>query len=75
MAAAREKARQLQELQALLGLKQTLDPAAVPAVVIASGISNFEWTVTINKGSDRRDRRRHAGRHRGAPTRAWSGAS
>jgi len=51
VAAAREKARQLQELQALLGLKQTLDPAAVPAVVIASGISNFEWTVTINKGS------------------------
>ena len=51
VAAAREKARQLQELQDLLGLKQTLDPAAVPAVVIASGISNFEWTVTINKGS------------------------
>jgi rod shape-determining protein MreC len=44
--------RRYQELQDLLGLRQTLDPASVPAVVIANGVSNFEWTVTIDKGSD-----------------------
>jgi rod shape-determining protein MreC len=35
----------------LLGLQQSLDPNAVPAVVIANGVSNFEWSVTIDKGS------------------------
>lgn len=44
--------RRYRELQDLLGLRQTLDPSAVPAVVIANGVSNFEWTVTIDKGSD-----------------------
>lgn len=52
IALSAEQQRQLQALQELLGLKQTLDPEAVPAVVIANGVSNFEWTVTINKGSD-----------------------
>jgi rod shape-determining protein MreC len=27
-------------------------PRSVAAEVIASGVSNFEWTVTINRGSD-----------------------
>jgi rod shape-determining protein MreC len=41
----------LAELQALLDLQETLDPAAVAAVVIANGISNLEYSITINKGS------------------------
>jgi rod shape-determining protein MreC len=42
---------QLDELTALLGLKQTLDPSAVAAGVTGSGPSNFDWTITISKGS------------------------
>lgn len=38
-------------LSDLLDLRQTLDPTAVPAVVIANGISNFDWTITIDKGA------------------------
>lgn len=43
---------QLQALQELLGLRDTLDPEGVAAVVIANGVSNFEWTVTIDRGTD-----------------------
>ena len=39
-------------LEDLLGLKRTLDPAGIPAVVIGNGVSNFEWTITISAGSD-----------------------
>ena len=42
---------QNEELQGLLDLRPTLDPQAVAAVVIANGLSNFEWTITIDKGS------------------------
>jgi rod shape-determining protein MreC len=35
----------------LMGLQRSLDPAAVPAVVIANDVSNFEWSVTIDKGT------------------------
>jgi rod shape-determining protein MreC len=38
-------------LEDLLGLRSTLDPEAVPAVVIGNGVSNFDWTVTIDKGT------------------------
>ncbi len=43
----------LNELEALLGLKESLGPdiATTGAQVIANGVSNFEWTVTIDKGS------------------------
>ncbi len=47
-----EQRAQLSALQDLLGLKQTLDPAGVAAVVIGNGFSNFEWSVTIDKGSN-----------------------
>jgi rod shape-determining protein MreC len=47
-----EQQRQLGELYELLGLKQSLDPPSVPAVVIGNGVSNFDWTVTIDKGSN-----------------------
>jgi rod shape-determining protein MreC len=42
---------QLDELTGLLALKQTLDPSAVVAEVVANGLSNFDWTVTLSKGS------------------------
>ena len=42
---------QLEQLQGLLDLRTTLDPEGVPAVVIANGVSNFEWSVTINEGA------------------------
>jgi rod shape-determining protein MreC len=42
----------LADLQDLLGLQGTLEPPSVAGVVIASGISNFDWSVTIDAGSD-----------------------
>jgi rod shape-determining protein MreC len=36
----------------LLELKGTLDPTAVPAVVIGNGVSNFDWSITIDAGSN-----------------------
>ncbi len=44
---------QLNEAQALLGLQESLGPdiATTGAQVIANGVSNFEWTITIDKGS------------------------
>jgi rod shape-determining protein MreC len=39
-------------LQAILDLQNTLAPPSVAAVVIAKGISNFDWSVTIDKGTD-----------------------
>jgi len=47
----RFQAEQLEQLEDLLGLREELDPEGVPAVVTASGVSNFDWTVTINRGS------------------------
>jgi rod shape-determining protein MreC len=44
--------RQLQQLQDLLGLQESLDPTAVPAVVIGNGLSNFDWSITIDQGSN-----------------------
>jgi rod shape-determining protein MreC len=44
--------QQALQLQDLLGLKQTLAPPTVAAVVIGNGLSNFQWTITIDKGSD-----------------------
>lgn len=42
----------LAELYILHGLKNTLDPEAVTAVVIGNGISNNDWTITIDKGAN-----------------------
>jgi rod shape-determining protein MreC len=52
LAGAAEQQRQLQQLYDLLNLQRSLDPPSVPAVVIANGVSNFDWTITINRGSD-----------------------
>jgi rod shape-determining protein MreC len=51
IAAATDLRSQLEQLSALLGLKETLAPTSIPAVVIANGLSNFRYTITINKGS------------------------
>jgi rod shape-determining protein MreC len=41
----------IQTLTDLLGLKEQLFPAGVPAIVIGNGVSNFEWSITIDEGS------------------------
>jgi rod shape-determining protein MreC len=50
-AAGADKESQIQQLSDLLGLKESLTPSSVPAVVIANGLSNFRYTITINRGS------------------------
>jgi rod shape-determining protein MreC len=44
----------LAELEALLGLQQGLSPRleTLAAEKIADNVSNFEWTITIDRGSD-----------------------
>ena len=46
-----ELARRIEDLERLIGL-QTILPRTIPGRVIASGVSNFEWTITIGVGSD-----------------------
>lgn len=41
----------LEELEKLFALRESLDVKSTGALVIASGLSNFEWTININKGS------------------------
>ena len=43
--------QQLKTLQGLLDLQRSLNPPSVAAQVIANGVSNFSWSVTLNKGS------------------------
>lgn len=44
--------RENEDLEGLLGLRDALAPQPVAAVVIANDISNFEWTITIDRGSN-----------------------
>ncbi|HWL91430.1 MAG TPA: rod shape-determining protein MreC [Actinomycetota bacterium] len=46
-----ELTRRIDTLERLLGL-QTIMSRTVAARVIGSGVSNFEWTITIDRGSD-----------------------
>lgn len=46
-----ELKQQLESVERILGLQQTMT-RTVAARVIASGVSNFEWTVTIDAGSN-----------------------
>ena len=48
--ANQELARRIQSLEQLLGL-QTITSHTIAARVIASGVSNFEWSITIDRGS------------------------
>jgi len=41
-----------QQVREVLKLQEELKPESVAAIVIANGISNSEWVVTIDKGSD-----------------------
>jgi rod shape-determining protein MreC len=43
---------QLKTLTDLVDLKTQLFPTGVAAIVIGNGVSNFEWSITIDKGSD-----------------------
>jgi rod shape-determining protein MreC len=43
---------QLTRLYQILHLRETLDPKGVPAVVIGNGVSNFDYTITIDKGAN-----------------------
>jgi rod shape-determining protein MreC len=52
IAAGTDQQSQIEQLSLLLELKQSLTPTSVPAVVIANGVSNFRYTITINRGSD-----------------------
>lgn len=45
-----ELARRIETLEQLLGL-QTITPHTIAARVIGSGVSNFEWDITIDRGS------------------------
>jgi rod shape-determining protein MreC len=48
-----ELQQQIQTLKELLGLHSVLEEETIPAQVIArSSASNFEWTITIDHGSD-----------------------
>lgn len=44
-------AGRIEDLEGLLGLQESLS-RTIPARVIASGVSNFEWTITIDRGAD-----------------------
>lgn len=46
-----ELAGRIEDLEQLLDLKTILS-RTIPARVIGSGVSNFEWTITIDRGSD-----------------------
>lgn len=47
-----ELQRDYEAMLDLLELKGTLAPTAVPAVVIGNGVSNFDWSITIDAGSN-----------------------
>lgn len=53
-ALTRADQQRLAELEALLGLQQSFNAKieTTPAQVISNGISNFEWTITIDQGSN-----------------------
>jgi rod shape-determining protein MreC len=42
--------QQFQTLKGLLGLQKSLNPPSIAAEVIANGVSNFAWSITLNKG-------------------------
>ena len=54
LATQQAKDERLAETEALLGLQSSLGPKVetTAAQVIANGVSNFEWTIEIDKGSN-----------------------
>jgi hypothetical protein len=63
IAAEADKESQIEQLSNLLGLQESLAGLG-PRGGIANGLSNFRYTITINKGLGRRRRAGPAGRHR-----------
>lgn len=53
LAEGRADQARLSDLEALFGLRESLGPKVqtTAAQVIANGVSNFEWTIEIDKGS------------------------
>jgi rod shape-determining protein MreC len=47
-----EQQQQLADFKAMFHLSEDLDPPVTGAVVIGNSVSNSEWEVIINKGSD-----------------------
>jgi rod shape-determining protein MreC len=47
-----ELRREIETLQGLLDLTPSLDRPVAARVIARSGVSNFEWTITIDHGSD-----------------------
>lgn len=43
---------QVQQLEDQLGLRASLSPDPITALVIANGVSNFEYSITIDKGAN-----------------------
>src|SRR5438067_6087745 len=43
--------QQLQHMADILKLREILSPPSVGAVVIANGVSNLQWTITLSVGS------------------------
>jgi rod shape-determining protein MreC len=52
LGSAQFEAQLQEELENLVGLRSELHPDGIAALVTASGVSNFDWTVTINRGSN-----------------------
>lgn len=51
IATAVSNEQRVKELEGLLAIQATIDLPTTGARVIASGVSNFEWMITIDKGS------------------------
>ncbi len=47
-----ELAKRIETLEGMLGLEAILRRPIAARVIARSGVSNFEWTITIDKGSD-----------------------
>jgi rod shape-determining protein MreC len=43
---------QVVQLSQILALRESLDPSGVAAVVIGNGVSNIDYTITIDKGAN-----------------------
>jgi rod shape-determining protein MreC len=52
LAARAQRDAQYEQLLALSGLKASVYPDSIPALVIGYGLSNFHYTITIDKGSN-----------------------
>ena len=52
LAAQADLAQEVADLRRQLGYAEIIDAPRLPAFVIANGVSNFEWSITIDRGAD-----------------------